>query len=127
MRIRRVARARLIDCLLVLALLVGQLPTAGLSVALAAAPQQGDDAQIWACQQQGGTLRLVADQADCAKNESAVNLDNTKTPVSVCVSEDDQVLRLVHAAKGGGHHDDCKDPAETFLKLPGKAATPLCA
>ena len=94
MRIRSVARARLIECLLIVAMLVSQLPTAALSAAPAAAAKTDAAAQIWACQQPGGTLRLVADRADCAKNEPAVNLNNTKTPLSVCVSKDDQVLRL---------------------------------
>ena len=126
MWIRSVARARLIERLLVIAVVVSIVPP-GL---LTAAPQEGDAASIWACEQQEGTLRLVADRADCAKNEPAVNLNNTENPVSVCVRKDDQVIHLARAAKGGSRHDDCKSQTETIssvqVKLPGSAATPLC-
>src|SRR5829696_7267795 len=124
MWIRSVARARLIERLLVIAVLVGMLPTGGLT----AAPKTSDDTQIWACEQQhDSTLRLVVDRADCARNERAVNLNDTKTPVGVCVQNDDQVVRLARAAKGGSRNGDCDPAMETTQKLPGDAPTPLCA
>jgi hypothetical protein len=115
--------ARLLVRLVVIAMLVGMLPPAALS----AAPEEGDAAAIWACKQQNhATLRPVADQADCGKNERAVNLNDTKNPVGVCVGNDDQVLRLARADKGGSRPGDCDRRKETFRELPGDTPVPLC-